>query len=101
MRAFGDEPVRLFGHFEIEDTSFGDDHVVWMVAADGVVDVVEGVQDAAFANDEGRAVGPLTVDKFGGGNGGGKHVLLGCFDVELAELHNHVQRRVRGVVGQE
>ena len=78
-----------------------DDDVIGVLIDDGVAVAVQGREQAAFADDERRAVGFLLGEKPGRRHRTGEDVLLLDLDPEPAELGGHVAPRPLAVVRQE
>src|SRR5690606_39813047 len=75
--------------------------VVRVVRGLRIPDLVEGGREAAFADDERRAIRPLVAQELGRGAGGGPDVAIGHVQPDTLEPGREVARRVTGVVGQD
>ena len=94
-------PHRRLDQFQVERAAFADDDVIGIVIDDGVAVLVQGGQQAAFADDEGGAARLLLGQEAGRRHGAGEDVLLLHLDAHASQLGHHVAARALAVVGQQ
>ena len=101
LGAVEDHPHGRFDHFEVERAPFADDDVIRIVIHDRIAVGVQGVEQAALADDVRGAARLLLGEKAGRRHGAGEDVLLFDVDAQPAQLGRHVAARALAVVGEK
>jgi hypothetical protein len=100
-RAAGHQPDAVRDALQVIAVRLAQHHVVGGVVGDDVAGGVEGLRQPALADDEGRAVGPLRLQKGGRGQRRGVDALRGDVQPGRLQAMGQVARRVERVVGQQ
>ena len=91
----------MLEHFEVERAAFADDDVVGRFIDDGVAVHVQGVEQAAFADDVRGAVRLLASEEAGGRHCAREDVLLFDGHAHALQLGGDVAARALAVVREE
>ena len=104
----GDEPCpsedhvdRLLHHLGVEGSALADDDEIRVFVDDGESVLMQGVKQAALADDERGAAGFLAGEESGGGHGAGEDMFLTDADTEATQFRRHVATGALTVVGQK